>query len=95
MTLDGLGDFTFIQKAIDATPLNNPNIFTIYIKVGSYNGSFKISQGKINLMLIGDRIGKTVITSWRSNSTGYSLDTSAGMGDEVYIVLLIKYIVMS
>lgn len=75
---DGSGNFTTIADAVSFAPPNiDAGYFIIQIKEGLYKEHVVIRQNKKNLMLIGQGIGKTVVTGDRSQRTGWSLmDTS-------------------
>ncbi len=63
VAIDGSGDFTSIQEAINAAPSNNDRNTVIYIKRGLYNSEKLIVPGdKINLTLIGESREETVIS---------------------------------
>lgn len=69
---DGSGDFTSIQKALDAIPSPTSKRYVIYIKNGTYNE--KIFIEKSNLALIGEDRDSTIIifaelrSNWRKSN---------------------------
>ncbi|XP_054803640.1 pectinesterase 2-like [Prosopis cineraria] len=63
---DGSGHFTTVSAAIGAAPKSNSGRYVIYVKAGIYNEQVEIKLK--NIMLVGDGIGKTIITG--SNSVG-------------------------
>ncbi|KAG0625853.1 hypothetical protein M758_2G084600 [Ceratodon purpureus] len=62
---DGSGQFTSIQKAVDAAPSSGAR-WVIYVKKGTYNEYVNVPKGKKNLMVYGDGPGNTVITGKKS-----------------------------
>lgn len=63
VAIDGSGDFTSIQAAINAAPSNDDRKTIIYIKRGLYNTEKLIVPGdKINISLIGESREETVIS---------------------------------
>ncbi|MCY1723079.1 pectinesterase family protein [Prolixibacteraceae bacterium Z1-6] len=60
---DGSGDFTSIQKAIDATKAFPPKPITIFIKNGIYKEKVCIPSWNNTLSIIGEDVDKTII-SW-------------------------------
>ncbi|KAF9613061.1 hypothetical protein IFM89_005509 [Coptis chinensis] len=77
---NGSGDFTTITDAINAAP-NNTDIsngyFVIFIAAGVYEEYVNVAKNKMNLMMIGDGINKTVITGNRSVGDGWTTFNSA------------------
>jgi pectinesterase len=69
---DGTGDFTSIQKALDAIPSQATRRYVIYIKNGTYNEKIFIEKGNITLM--GENSDSTLIvfaelrSNWRNNN---------------------------
>lgn len=59
---DGSGDFTTIQAAIDAAPLNLTSAYKIYIKNGKYKEIVTIPTTKPFIQLIGESVSNTIIT---------------------------------
>jgi pectinesterase len=68
---DGSGDFTTVQAAVDAVPVDNPSQFTILIKPGVYRGVVAIPRTKphISLIGLGRRPENVVITYDNANGT--------------------------
>ncbi|XP_043707608.1 probable pectinesterase/pectinesterase inhibitor 20 [Telopea speciosissima] len=77
---DGSGNFTTINAALAAAP-NNTNItdgyFVIYVVSGVYSEYVTIDKNKLNIMMTGDGIRKTVITGNRSVADGWTTFNSA------------------
>ena len=59
---DGSGDFTSIQKAIDACKIFPDQRITIHVKNGIYNEKIAILSGNTQLSIIGESAKKTIIT---------------------------------
>ncbi|KAL5783813.1 hypothetical protein ACOSP7_008842 [Xanthoceras sorbifolium] len=79
VALDGTGDFRSIGEAVKSIPNNSESDFYIYIKKGIYRESVFFPSEKTNVILSGDGMGKTVITSDRSNRSGYGIAHSAAL----------------
>ncbi|WP_163717527.1 pectinesterase family protein [Mangrovibacterium lignilyticum] len=63
VALDGSGDFSKIQDAIDAVPSNNSRATIIYLKRGLYNTEkLLIPSDKKNISLIGESRDETIIS---------------------------------
>ncbi|RKD87968.1 pectinesterase family protein [Mangrovibacterium diazotrophicum] len=63
VALDGSGDFTKIQDAIDAVANNSDRTTTIYIKRGTYNTEkLIVPSEKKNIALIGESRDETIIS---------------------------------
>ncbi len=63
VALDGSGDYTSIQDAIDAVPDASINRTVIYIKNGTYNTEkLYISEDKTNITIIGESRDSTIIS---------------------------------
>jgi pectinesterase len=63
---DNSGKYTSIQKAVSAAPKNSKTRWVIYVKAGVYYEQVQIPSGTTNLYLVGDGIGRTVITGNRN-----------------------------
>jgi pectinesterase len=68
---DGSGDFTSIQAAVDAVPVDNPSTFTIKIKSGVYEGQVIVPANKPFIVFRGegDDPADVVISDNRANGT--------------------------
>ncbi len=62
VSLDGSGDFTSIQAAIDASKAFPDSVVTIYIKNGLYHEKIKVPACNTRLALIGESKEKTIIS---------------------------------
>ncbi|CAO2814056.1 unnamed protein product [Amaranthus hypochondriacus] len=82
---DGSGDYRTIGEAINEASRRNRNgRFVINIKTGIYKEYLEIGSKLENIMLLGDGIGKTIITGSKSvggGTTTYGSATVAVMGD--------------
>ena len=59
---DGSGDFTSIQKALDACKIFPDQRITIHVKNGTYNEKVVVPSGNTQLSIIGESAEKTIIT---------------------------------
>ncbi|VVA99196.1 unnamed protein product [Arabis nemorensis] len=77
---DGSGDYKTIQEAIDGAGIKRTNRsrrYVILVKQGVYNEYVIVGSKSKNMMIIGEGMGKTIITGDRSNGTGFSTFESA------------------
>jgi pectinesterase len=63
---------------VNAIPKNNKGRYVIHVKAGVYNEQVEIKAK--NIMLVGDGIGKTVITGSKSVGGGTTTFRSATVG---------------
>ncbi|KAL1331294.1 hypothetical protein AAHE18_12G174100 [Arachis hypogaea] len=77
---DGSGKYTTVMAAINAAPNSSSSgrRYVIYVKAGIYNEHVEIEAN--NIMLIGDGIGKTIITDQQSVGGGRTTYSSATVG---------------
>ncbi|HEX7583423.1 MAG TPA: pectinesterase family protein [Prolixibacteraceae bacterium] len=59
---DGSGDFTSVQKAIDACKAFPDNRITIFVKNGTYKEKIEVPSCNTQLSIIGESAEKTIIT---------------------------------
>lgn len=85
VSLDGTANYTSIGAAISAAPNNSEFAYSIYVKQGTYFEKVSIGMEKTHLILIGDGMGKTIITYNNSNSTGSSTSKSYTVGEFHYL----------
>ncbi|RVW41101.1 Pectinesterase 2 [Vitis vinifera] len=82
---DGSGDYTTITAAVSAaSKRSGTGRYVIYVKAGTYNENIEIGAKLKNIMLLGDGIGKTIITGSKSvggGSTTFNSATVAAVGD--------------
>jgi len=62
VALDGSGDYTSIQTAIDGAPSNSSQRYVIYITAGTYREQVTVPRNKIRVTFVGDGAGATIIT---------------------------------
>ncbi|XP_065849698.1 pectinesterase-like [Euphorbia lathyris] len=74
---DGSGDYRSISEAIKMVPKRSKNRFVIKINAGVYNETVEIPREKMNIMLIGDGMSKTIITGSKNIVDGFSTIDSA------------------
>ncbi|GAB2291222.1 hypothetical protein Dimus_038147 [Dionaea muscipula] len=75
---DGSGDYKTIGEAVSAAA--GSGRFVIHVKAGSYSEQVSIGSNVKNVMLLGDGIGKTVITGSKSVGGGSTTFNSATVG---------------
>lgn len=90
VALDGTGDYSSVQAAVDAAPEGVTTWFVIHVREGVYRETVKIPSTKTRLALIGDGMGRTVITGNRNAQmpgvTTYDSATVAVDGDRFVAV---------
>ncbi|XP_010687599.2 pectinesterase/pectinesterase inhibitor PPE8B [Beta vulgaris subsp. vulgaris] len=74
---DGSGNFSRIMDAIEAAPSHNTDRFVIYVKKGVYEENVEIKRKKTNIMMYGDGMDVTIITSNHSVVDGWTTYRSA------------------
>ncbi len=68
---DGSGDYTTVQAAFNAAPVNYTGTFTIYVKPGVYYEKLNLYANKVNIVLKGDHPDSTILTyDDNANSAG-------------------------
>ncbi|XP_017641159.1 probable pectinesterase/pectinesterase inhibitor 33 [Gossypium arboreum] len=78
---DGSGNFRTVQAALDAAAKRKRYTrFIIHVKRGVYRENIEVSSANRNVMLVGDGMKRTIITSSRSAKTGYTTYSSATAG---------------
>lgn len=82
---DGSGDYATIGEAVAAAPSKSGERFVIYVKEGVYEENVEIGSKKRNLMLVGDGVGKTVVTGDRNVVDGWTTYRSATVGETNHI----------
>ncbi|OEL15684.1 Pectinesterase 1 [Dichanthelium oligosanthes] len=81
---DGSGNYTTVSAAVAAAPTNSKTRYVIYIKAGAYMENVEVGKKHVNLMFVGDGIGKTVIKASRNvvdGSTTFRSATVAVVGN--------------
>jgi pectin methylesterase-like acyl-CoA thioesterase len=59
---DGTGDYTTVQAAFNAAPVNYTGTFTIHVKPGIYYEKLNLYANKFNIVLKGDHPDSTILT---------------------------------
>lgn len=59
---DGSGDYTTINKAVEAVPKKSKTRYVIYVKEGKYVENVVLDKSKWNVMMYGDGKDKTIIS---------------------------------
>lgn len=75
---DGSGQYKTVAAGVAAAKSGSGR-FVIYVKAGTYNENVEITSK--NIMLVGDGIGKTIITGSRSVGGGSTTFNSATVGE--------------
>jgi pectinesterase len=86
---DGSGNFNTISAAVAAAPGKSKKRFVIYIKAGAYLENVEVPKSKLNIMFIGDGIGKTVIKASRNVVDGWTTFRSATLGKCLFVYKLV------
>ncbi|RZB93475.1 probable pectinesterase/pectinesterase inhibitor 33 [Glycine soja] len=78
---DGSGHFRSVQAAINAAARRRlKSRFIIHVKRGVYRENIEVDKTNDNVMLVGDGMRNTIITSARSVQAGYTTYSSATAG---------------
>ena len=85
---DGSGKYTTVSAAVNSAPKNSRGRYVIYVKGGIYNEQVEVKSK--NIMLVGDGIGKTIITGSKSVGGGTTTFRSATVGELFFFLLLIN-----
>ena len=82
VALDGSGNFRTGAAAVAAAGRRSGNgRYVIYVKAGTYRENVEIGKDVRNVMLLGDGIGRTIITGSRSVDGGSTTFKSATVGE--------------
>ncbi|OAY68619.1 putative pectinesterase/pectinesterase inhibitor 17 [Ananas comosus] len=93
---DGSGNFRTIKDALNAAAAakqsgrRGSGTFVIYVKAGAYSENLNVVSGLSNLTLIGDGIGRTVITGVFADgfmATGITFRNTFGPGSQAVALL--------
>lgn len=74
---DGSGDYETITEAVNAMPKRSKHRFFIYVKEGEYKENVVVDTNSWNLMIYGDGMGKTVVSSNLNHVDGVGTYDSA------------------
>lgn len=83
VALDGTGHFRSIGEAINNAPSHTSRRYVIYVKQGEYKENVDVKRKRRNIALIGDGMGKTVISGSRSFASGWTTFRSATFGENL------------
>ncbi|KAK4273421.1 hypothetical protein QN277_021828 [Acacia crassicarpa] len=72
VALDGSGHYRSISEAVDAAPILSKRRYVIYVKSGIYKENVDMKRKKTNIMLVGEGIGKTIVTGNRNFMQGWT-----------------------
>lgn len=67
---DGSGDYQTIAEAVSAVPKRSKQRFFIYVKEGEYNENVTVDSDSWNLMIYGDGMNKTLVSSSLNDADG-------------------------
>lgn len=59
---DGSGTHSSVQAALDAVPIGNRNLITIFIKKGTYKEKLSLAKKKNFVKLVGEDLTRTILT---------------------------------
>jgi pectinesterase len=89
---DGSGNYKTIKEAVAAaSKRSGSGRYVIYVKTGTYKENVEIKLK--NIMLVGDGIGKTIITGSKSVGGGATTFNSATLGKKI-LLPFIRYILV-
>lgn len=80
VALDGSGHYRTITEAVNAAPSHSNRRYVIYVKKGLYRENVDMKRKMTNIMLVGDGIGQTIITSNRNFMQGWTTFRTATVG---------------
>jgi hypothetical protein len=81
---DGSGDFRSIQAALDSwAGSGNGSGFTIHVKAGVYEEYIEVTKKMVGLTLVGDGVGKTIITGSKNYLQGITTSLTATVGQSI------------
>lgn len=88
VALDGSGDFTSVQAAIDAIPHLRTERTVVFIKKGVYKEKLMLPPTKTNITFIGEEVSQTILTfddyASKKNQFGEEIGTSGSSSFFVY-----------
>src|SRR3569833_257056 len=89
VALDGSGDFTSIQAAVDAIPAGNPTTYTLKIEPGVYRGQVSVPADKPHVVFQGRSAdpAKVVIVDDRASGTPKPDGTTWGTSGSASVTL--------
>ncbi|XP_058077348.1 putative pectinesterase/pectinesterase inhibitor 22 [Magnolia sinica] len=72
VALDGSGRYRSIMEAVNHAPDHSRRRYVIYVKKGVYRENVEMKKKKMNIMLVGDGMGATVVTGSRNFMQGWT-----------------------
>ncbi|KAL5996197.1 hypothetical protein ACLOJK_026271 [Asimina triloba] len=72
VAMDGSGGYRSIMDAVLDAPDHSPRRYVIYVKKGVYRENVDMKKKKMNIMLVGDGMGKTVVSASRNFLQGWT-----------------------
>ncbi len=82
---NGSGDYTTVQSAFDAVPVNYTGKYIIFVRKGIYKEKLLLSQSKVNVILVGEERDSTILTyddyAGKSGGTSTSYSTAIDADD--------------
>ncbi|QCD94316.1 pectinesterase [Vigna unguiculata] len=81
VALDGSGHYGSIAEAVNAASSHSARRYIIYVKKGLYKENVDMKKKMTNIMLVGDGIGQTIITSNRNFMQGWTTFRTATLGN--------------
>jgi pectinesterase len=79
---DGSGHYKTVQAALDAASKRKfKTRFVIHVKKGVYKENIEVAVHNDNIMLVGEGMQNTIITSSRSVQGGFTTYSSATAGE--------------
>jgi pectinesterase len=86
---DGSGHYKTVQAALDAASKRKfKTRFVIHVKKGVYKENIEVAVHNDNIMLVGEGMQNTIITSSRSVQGGFTTYSSATAGELFYIFFI-------
>ncbi|KAI3443500.1 hypothetical protein Pfo_000165 [Paulownia fortunei] len=89
---DGSGDYRTITRAVHAMPKRSNDRFFIYVKEGEYEENIVVGSDYWNLMIYGDGMNKTIVSSSLNYADGvatYNSGTFSMFSVPILIVFLV------
>lgn len=87
VALDGSGDYRSIMDAVDKAPDRGARLYVIYVKEGVYEENVEVKKKKTRIALVGDGMGRTVISGGRSVVQGWTTFRTATLGELLLLLV--------
>jgi pectinesterase len=92
---DGSGHFRSVQAAINAAARRRfKTRFVIHVKRGVYRENIEVDKTNDNIMLVGDGMRYTIITSGRSVQDGFTTYSSATAGITILFYFSLIFLIL-